>query len=193
MKSIPALLALAGLLSTLCAAADVESTAATGLAVKTNRELAQLYSEDQADRQPKDGKWTYSRAVRRRDEARLKRVMEIYRAGELKTGWDYFHAAIILQHGRRKEDYLLSHELCVTAVFNAGNEKADWVGLAKWLAAASEDRFLLEIHRAQRFGTQFKGERRARMEDGVTDALRKMWNVPPLAEAKENPAEKNKK
>jgi hypothetical protein len=153
--------------------------------VTDNQELARLFSEDQADRQTKDAKPVDWRAVGRRDEARLARVMELYRTSQLRTGSDYFHAAIILQHGRKPEDYLLCHELCVAAVFDIGaNEKSDWVPLAKWLAAASEDRFLLSVHRPQRFGTQFgKGGRRARMQEGVSDELRKMWNVPTLAQA----------
>src|SRR5262245_45596908 len=195
MKIIPVRLPLAGLLSTLCAAADLETVATTGPVVKGNQELVRLFSEDQGDRQPKDAKAIDWRVVRRRDEVRLKRVMELYRAGELRTGWDYFHAAIILQHGRRPEDYLLSHELCVTAVFNSGaKEKADWVSAAKWLAAASENRFLLYIHRAQRFGTQSRQKGRlAKMDEGVTDELRKVWHVPTLAQAKEPGTEMNKK
>ena len=42
---------------------------------------------------------------------------------------------MILQHGGGPEDYLLAHELCVVAI-GRGEER-------KWLAAASEDRFLM--------------------------------------------------
>ena len=43
---------------------------------------------------------------------------------------------MILQHGGEPEDYLLAHELCVVAI-GRGEERA------KWLAAASEDRFIM--------------------------------------------------
>jgi len=199
MNTIPAFLALAAFLSTSWALSDVQSTAAEASGVKDNQELARLANEDQADRKPKDAKPIDWQVVGPRDEARRKRVMELYLAGELKTGRDYFHAGLILQHGERPEEYLLCHELCVTAVFKSGgDEQADWVSSAKQLAALSEDRFLLNIGRAQRFGTQYKQDGRNSpwrldtMEEGVTDELRKAWDVPSLAEAKAREAEKNK-
>jgi hypothetical protein len=59
---------------------------------------------------------------------------------------------------------------------------------AAWLAAATEDRFLRGLGRAQRFGTQYESSgpsspmRLAEVEGGVTDALRKVLKVPPLPE-----------
>ena len=129
--------------------------------------------------------------------------MESYAAGELKTAKDYYHAGMILQHGNQSEDYLLCHEFCVTAVFiAAGDKDVAWIPKAKWLAAASEDRFLLSIGRGQRFGTQFtqvtgkKGNSPWKLDKiaaGVTDELRAAWNVPPLSEAKSREAELNKR
>lgn len=191
---------IAVLVGTVCAfcysAEQNPSTSAPFL--KDNEEVARMYAEDQSDREPKDGKsidWT---VVRPRDKARQTRVMELYTAGELLTGRDYYHAGMILQHGNRPEDYLLCHELCVAAVFEAGHsEKVSWLPDAKWLAAASEDRFLLSIGRSQRFGTQFGKERNSpwrlkKLEDGVTDELRKAWSVPALSKAKERETEMNK-
>src|SRR5436190_1379819 len=66
-----------------------------------------------------------------------------------KPAGDYYRAAMILQHGDVAEDYLLAHEFCVVAI-----SKGD--ARAKWLAAASEDRFLMNIDRPQRFATQFR-------------------------------------
>jgi len=186
LNCIPVILAVAGLLSMPCAAADLESTSAGAMAVD-NQELAKLFTDDQADRQVKDAKPIDWGVVGPKDEARRKRVLELYVSGGLKTGRDYFRAGLILQHGLRPEDYLLCHELCVAAVFTfGGNGKADWVVLAKQLAAASEDRFLLSIGRAQRFGTQ--GLQIDKRED-VTDELRKMYDNPPLAQTKERETE----
>jgi hypothetical protein len=163
-----------------------------------NAEVARLFAEDQADRKPKDGQPIDWKVVGPRDAARQKRIMALYREGRLQTGKDLFHAGMILQHGDKPEDYLLCHELCVAAVFKSGrSEKASWLGTAKWLAAASHDRFLLSIGRAQRFGTQFSstgrnGPRRLdRLEEGVSDELRKAWSVPSLAEAKAREKEMN--
>jgi hypothetical protein len=116
---------------------------------KDNPELARLYQEDQADRVSKDGKPIDWNVVEPRDKAREKRVKELYANNQLRTGADYYHVAMVLQHASAPEDYLLAHELCVVAI-SKGDERA------KWLAAASEDRFLMGIGRPQRFATQFR-------------------------------------
>lgn len=155
-----------------------------------SEELARLYEEDQADRKPAAGREIDWALVGPRDQAREKRAKELYTGGLLKTGRDFYHAAMILQHADQPEDYLLCHELCVVAIGKGSrSEKASWLPAARWLAAASEDRFLLSIGRAQRFGTQYVAENLSaawkleKMEAGVTDELRKAYGVPSLAEA----------
>lgn len=158
------------------------ATAANPPAPKENEELIRLYAEDQTDRKPPPGKsidWTI---VGPRDNARLARVKELYATNQLKTGVDYYHAAMILQHGEVPEDYLLAHELCVVAISKGYNR-------ALWLAAASEDRFLRALGRPQRFGTQYltEGDAPTRLQEtdpSVTDDHRRAMKAPPLAEAK---------
>jgi hypothetical protein len=156
-----------------------------------NAELVRLYTEDQADRQPAAGRSIDWVEVGTRDKARLARVRELYTRAELRAGEDYWHAAMVLQHGGEPSDYLLAHELCVVAIGKG------FAG-AKWLAAASEDRFLGSVGRSQRFGTQYNSAgpnapfRLAPVEDGVTDALRREFDTPTLDEAKAREAEMNK-
>jgi hypothetical protein len=152
-----------------------------------NAELVKLFTEDQGDRTPPDGKLTAEvdwAAVVPRDRAREKRVKELIAGDALKSGADYYHAAMVLQHAQAPDDFLLAHDLCVVAI-TKGEERA------KWLAAASLDRFLTNIGRAQRFGTQFRSKD---MEHPVTlmetdpsvpDSLRRALNVPTLAQAKQ--------
>jgi len=199
-RFVPVLCLFAAFLAQPSVAAVQDAAPTPSPVVKDNEEVARMYAEDQSDRQPKDGKPIDWNVAGPRDEARQKRVMELYTADALKTGKDYFLAGMIFQHGEKPEDYLLCHELCVAAVFKSGrNEKPSWLPTAKWLAAASEDRFLLSIGRAQRFGTQFTADQPNslwhldKMEEGISDALRKAWEVPTLAEAKEREAEMNKK
>lgn len=167
-------------------------TPQTTQTTKNNEELARIFKEDQSDRMPKDGKAIDWKIVGPRDKARLARVKELYEQNGLQTGADYFYAAMILQHGEVPEDYLLAHELCVVAI-SKGEARA------KWLAAASEDRFLMNIGRPQRFGTQYRSDGPKApvllytMGAGVTDELRRAMEVPPLAEAKAREAEFNKK
>src|ERR1051326_5055941 len=82
---------------------------------KDNEELARLYQEDQADRPPQPGP-VDGKAIVARDHARQARVKELYQANQMQTGADYFHAAMVLQHGYMPEDYLLAHELCVVGI-----------------------------------------------------------------------------
>lgn len=157
-------------------------------ALEDNEELIRLYKEDQADRAPRQSiDW---KVVGPRDQARLKRVEELYAQGRLHTGADYYNAAMVLQHGSAPEDFLLAHEFCVVAI-SKGEMRA------KWLAAASEDRFLMNIGRPQRFGTQYRSDgqgpiRLYEVGPSVTDGLRRALNVPSLAEAKAREAEFNR-
>lgn len=166
--------------------ADAQSSSAN----KDNPELTSLMNEDQSDRTPPAGKSIDWKLVGPRDEARLKRVKELYSQNQLRTGNDYFNAALILQHSNTPEDYLLAHELSVVAISKKRGIDS--------LAAVSEDRFLMSIGRPQRFGTQYKSDgpnqpyRLYKMDSGVTDELRRIMMVPSLAEAKAREAEMNK-
>jgi hypothetical protein len=130
--------------------------------------------------------------VKPRDDARLERTRELYNSGGLRTGADWLHAALILQHSSEPGDYLLAHEMCVAAL--AEGEKG-----AKWLVAATEDRFLMGIGRKQRFGTQYEPAddpgkfRLAPTDPQVTDELRAAVGTPSLAEAKATASRFDKK
>jgi hypothetical protein len=151
-------------------------------AARDDQELVRLFTEDQADRTPASGRPIDWSTVLPRDRAREARIKELYRSDALQTGADYYHAAMILQHAPAPEDYLLAHEFCVVAA-SKGEKRA------LWLAAATEDRFLMRIGRPQRFGTQYQSEdgtkpvRLYRVDEGMTDGLRRSFGVPPLAEA----------
>lgn len=115
--------------------------------MKNDPEIERLFTEDQVDRtlfRAQEIDWGQ---VESRDRFRESGVKTALSEGRLHTGADYYHAAMILHHGLQPDDYLLAHELCIIAI-GEGEERA------KWLAAASEDRFLRSIGRPQRFGTQ---------------------------------------
>jgi len=143
-----------------------------------NRELAELYQADQADRQGTID-WT---KVHERDLARQRRVVELVAGGAATVADDFYHAAMVLQHGDRPEDYLQAHEWALRAVALDPND-----GAARWLAAASEDRHLMSLGKPQRYGTQYKKVDGTfvlhTVDPTVTDEERAKWNVPPLAEA----------
>ncbi|MBO0777659.1 MAG: hypothetical protein J2P37_02420 [Ktedonobacteraceae bacterium] len=68
----------------------------------------------------------------------------------MQAGEDYFHAAMIFQHGERLEDYWQAHELAKQAVAQ-GYRPA-----ACWFVAASYDRWLMHQGKPQKYGTQYR-------------------------------------
>ena len=146
-----------------------------------NQELALLYVEDQTGRTAVGSDIVAASNLGADDLTRRTRVKQIYAENALKTGSDFYHAALILQHGYTADDYLLAHEFSVIAL-SKGEMRA------KWLAAATEDRFLMQLKRPQRFGTQFFQLPEGKWEmyttsDGVSDYLRSQLDVPTIAEA----------
>jgi hypothetical protein len=141
-----------------------------------NEELRELYEADQGDRlageMPPD--------VVERDRARRRRVAELLDAGAGEAGEDYFHAAMVFQHGEDLGDYQRAHELALRAA-----ELGHRAG--RWLAAAAYDRWLMNQGKPQKYGTQYRGVgdryELYEVDPATTDAERAEWDVPPLAEA----------
>jgi len=140
-------------------------------------EVAALFRADQGDRTaapiPPD--------IMERDAARRARVLALLAAGRVRTPRDFFHAAIVFQHGSLLDHYRLAFELARRAA-DAGAPGA------RWLAAAATDRLLMFSDRPQRFGTQYV-QRDGRwvlyqVDPATTDEVRAEWGVPPLAEAR---------
>jgi hypothetical protein len=113
-------------------------------------ELKQIYEADQQDREAPVGGVDW-KAVGPRDAARRKRVRDLIDQAAVRTGKDYERAAMVFQHGDTPEDILFAHVLAVTAL-GKGNTAA------RWLAAASLDRYLHRLGKPQIFGTQFTNQ-----------------------------------
>jgi hypothetical protein len=119
-------------------------------------EIHQLFIQDQWDRGAElgDEKPGAKRVpltgeqMQANDAARRKRVREMLEQKLLTTGNDFHDAAFIFQHGSEPEDYLLAHVLAMVAV-----SKGD--ASARWIAAATLDRYLQSTGEAQIFGTQY--------------------------------------
>ncbi len=142
-----------------------------------NSELLTLADADQRDRQPATIDWS---VVTPRDRLRLARVKALYSGGAIRTGTDFYRAALILQHGETADDYLLAHEFCVAAMRLGKNDVA-----SASLAAAAEDRFLVKLGRPQRYGTQYRvdgtGTHLHPVDGVVRDDLRALMGVASLA------------
>ena len=142
--------------------------------------LIELYNEDQAAREdhPYYGTpeyWELRRAdTHRRDEARL-----LIDDRESLSPVELFCAAMLFQHSDELDDFKLAHDL-------AARSAASGYRPARWLSAASLDRWLMNQGLPQRFGTQIVPDgRRQRIWDieaSTTDEDRAEWDVPPLSE-----------
>jgi hypothetical protein len=170
--------------------ADAEAKAKAALA-NANEELAALYREDQADRQGGLGAIIWA-SFGRRDAARRKRVREILQQGGAKVAADFFHAAMVFQHGDDLDDFQTAHELAVKATELDPNHDT-----ARWLAAAAKDRWLMHSGKPQWYGTQYvmKNWKWAlyEVDPSISDAERASWNVPALSESKRRADEMNRR
>lgn len=121
------------------------------------------------------------KAVAPHDDARHRAVRKLLADGKLQSGKDYNFAALIFQHSGDSADLILAHALAVTAV-------AKGEGNAKWLAAATFDRYLHSIKQPQVFGTQLFRDAGGpwSMEPydrtALSDSVRAAWCVVPLAD-----------
>jgi len=155
-------------------------------------EIHRLCVADQADRRgimskPKS-EWEQM-AVR--DLERRKRAKEIYYSGGLISAQDYFDAALILQHSDTPDDYLLAHVLCVVAITKGNTD-------AKWLSAATLDRYLQSVKQKQIFGTQYDSQGKNLYTNEpynsalLTDAIRTYLDVPTIEQQKKDLESYNK-
>ncbi len=161
---------------------DTDTAYAAPLYRPTNTEMTAIFDADQKSRKnwpPKDMKVQDDQ-----DRERRVRTGELLDQGALHSGEDFYHAAFVYQHGDKTDDYLKAHILAMVAVAKG---KPD----AKWIAAATLDRYLNTIGQPQVFGTQYHSPKGAPMTQEpydralVTDSLREAMGVPPIAKQDE--------
>ena len=158
-----------------------------------NKKLKEIYLQDQSDRIRASSGTLNWNTVNSNDTKRRNIVMDMYKIDEIKTGLDYYHAAMIFQHGNETKDYEFANELCKIAI-KKGNKKA------LWLYAATFDRILTSKNsKYQKYGTQFRKDSPDSewylypVDPKTTDSERQKYNVPTIQEQKRKVKELNKK
>ena len=145
-----------------------------------NTELDSLFQADCQERveQPRNGTQEYQ-AMRERDRQRRLRAAAIVAEGGATTAEDCYHAALLFQHGDTPGDAWQAHMLALEAA-RLSHPKA------RWLAAATYDRWCIYQGKPQKYGTNYVADGvRHRLWDVdplTTDAERAAWDVPLLAE-----------
>lgn len=130
--------------------------------------VKQIFQEDQADRDVDFDSMTeqqfkeWRARAHSHDLLHYKQMTDIITRGELHTGADFEKAAVIFQHGLKTDDYLFAHTLAVIAISKGRSQ-------ARWLAAASLDRYLHSMHQAQIYGTESLGTSAGRTDRWTQD------------------------
>lgn len=148
-----------------------------------NLQLEELFQEDQSDRSKVYETKDEINKLKARDAARRKRLVMMMELGEVKTKNDLYHAAVIFQHGEDPADFLIAHRLSSLAAV-MGHKTA------RWLMAATLDRFLTTLGQGQVYGTQFEynaREKAYQLKLPVQDSLllsfeKEFLGVPSVAE-----------
>ena len=164
---------------------DILETLPDPVSGSDDPELGYLFDADQADRVNN----VLAVGSAQRDQARRARGMQKLGHGEIRTSRDFYHLAMLLQHGGLAEHYHLGHELARRA-WKAGYEPAGW------LAAATLDRWLMHVGLPQKFGTQYSFSngcwRVYPVDATVSDDERMRWGVPRLEQAYERAEQMNR-
>jgi hypothetical protein len=135
----------------------------------TKSAFRKIYDEDQQNRNDVEG-----------DARRRTQIRQLIADDKVQTGEDYYYAAFIFQHGQKPDDYLYAHVLAMTAL-----EKG--FAPARWLSAASLDRYLRSVKQPQIFGTQFgslfddRDDQDPYNKELLSDKMREMFCVAPYA------------
>lgn len=149
-----------------------------------NERLTEMFKEDQAVRKVMPIDWG---KVAPMDKAHQGEVLALLQSGGIRTANDFYHAAMIMQHGGSTESYQLAFSLSrLSTALDPSNKKA------LWLVAASWDRILMSKNVPQWYGTQYRSAGPGAPmklykvdESVVSDAEREAMNVPPLQGAKD--------
>lgn len=106
-----------------------------------------MYEEDQNSRKVEKIDW---KVLLIQDSTRRVEVSEMIKQNKVSTSMDYFHTAMIYQHGNDSASYKLAWEYSKkAAAMDSSNISA------RWLSAASFDRYSLSVRKPQIYGTQF--------------------------------------
>lgn len=153
-----------------------------------SRELLALFRADQLERKnPPPVDTPAYRLLRRRDEQRRQRVRDIVAAaGPALSAENLYFAALVLHHGGNIDEVQQAHQLAQESA-GMGHRPA------RWLTAATLDRWLMMQGQPQKYGTQIVPDghrfRVWEVDPATTDAERANWDVRSLARQQQRAAE----
>ncbi|MBI4060527.1 MAG: hypothetical protein HY403_03770 [Elusimicrobia bacterium] len=148
-----------------------------------NLRLDELYAADQKDREAVYRSTADVEALKQRDAARRRELVEMIEQGGVNTSNDLYHAAVLFLHGAEPKEFLSAHRFATMASINGHRP-------ARWLCAAALDRFLMAIGLPQTYGTQFEhgeDDNRYQLRLPIDDSTvlhfeKRFFGVPPVVE-----------
>jgi len=134
---------------TLCSVAIGAQTSApnTPKPPETPSAVHKLYVKDQDDTRTIKDEATNAEYIRR-VKVRQQTLRTMLVAGQITSGDDFLETAFIFQHGDTADDFLFAHILAMEAMVRG-------TASARWIAAATLDRYLQFTKQPQVFGTQY--------------------------------------
>lgn len=154
-----------------------------------HNELRAMFAGDQADRRAVSARTMTGAELGVRDLQRRQRLEELVADGALVSADDYYYAAFLLQHGTTAAEYRRAHDFAQIAMKGGSRP-------ARWLVAATMDRWLVALGQPQQYGTQYlrigtHGYAIYAVDPQVSDEERAQYDVPPLGEQLRALTEKN--
>ncbi len=148
-----------------------------------NLRLDELYAADQKDREKVYSSPEEIEELKGRDHDRRRELVEMIGQGAVNTSNDLYHAAVLFLHGTEPKEFLAAHRMATIASINGHRP-------ARWLSAASLDRFLMSIGLPQTYGTQFEhseDDNRYQLRLPIDDTTvlhfeKRFFGVPPVVE-----------
>lgn len=159
-------------------ACEINTQPKTEKQIENNNELLEIYQKDQADRMAKNISWDI---VAKNDSLRIVQVIQLLQSNKVQTAQDYYHAAMIFQHGDDSTTYKMAIKMMQKAIAIDST-------INKWLLAASIDRYLMSKNEPQIYGTQYIQYQNEPMQlyvidtNKISDAERIAYGVKTLAE-----------
>ncbi len=156
------------------------------------RPVSQIFKDDQDDRKdPTIGvDLKILQKVSDRDKKRRKEVELLLKKKLIKTGADFYKAAMIYHHTpgygdglKAPKSTLKNYKIALKLAQKSIDKKYE---KAKWLFAAVTDRLLTNQGKPQKFGTQYRKKDQSSpwellpVNPKTTDTERKKYNVPTL-------------
>lgn len=151
--------------------------------------LAELFAADQEARSHGLGAENGWERIDLEDGQRRVEVMAWLVQGKIRRAESLYQAAMIFQHGNCPAHFQLTADLAERA------GQLDYPR-ARWLYAAAIDRYLMNLGKPQKYGTQFTNTADGRwrlyeVDPAVDNAERARYGVPPLAEARKKAKQLN--